>query len=73
MNLYLHSKWLFLECFQTVFYHKQSRTLFCLQEQGVTQSILVLDIARTVSLSEPAGTFQICFSYFISFNMKSFS
>ena len=30
----------FLGCFQTVFYHKQSRALFCLQDKGVAQSIL---------------------------------
>ena len=30
----------FLECFQTVFYHKQSRALLCLQNKGVAQSIL---------------------------------
>ena len=39
MNLYLHLKW-FLECFQTVFYHKQRRALFCLQVKGAAQSIL---------------------------------
>ena len=42
-NLYLHLKWLFLRCFQTgccFFYHKQSRTLFCLQYKGVAQPIL---------------------------------
>ena len=27
---------------------------------------------KVEKLSEPAGTFQICFWYFISFNMKSF-
>ena len=40
MNLYLHLKWFFLECFQTVFYHKQSRALFFLQDRGVAQSVL---------------------------------
>ena len=39
MNLYLHLKMALLECFQTVFYHKQSRALFCLQDKGVAQSI----------------------------------
>ena len=39
MNLLL-SNWFF--------YHKQSRALFCLQEKGITQSILILDISRTV-------------------------
>ena len=45
---------------------------------------LVLDLKLSISSghrrysikvekpSEPAGTFQICFWYFISFNMKSF-
>ena len=33
-------KMAFLKCFQTVFYHKQIRELFCLQDKCVTQSIL---------------------------------
>ena len=32
-------KMAFLECFQTVFYHKQSRALLCLQDKGVAQSV----------------------------------
>ena len=39
MNLYLHLKWLF-GMLSNCFYHKQSRALFCLQDNGVTQSIL---------------------------------
>ena len=39
MNLYLHLKGL-LASFQTIFYHKQSRALFCLQDKDDVQSIL---------------------------------
>ena len=67
-----------LECVQTDLSPqvKQTVTLLITEEEVVARSILVLDIIRTVSrkkLSESAGTFQICFSYFLSFNMKSFS
>ena len=52
------------------FYHNQSSPIFCRQEKGVAQSILVLDIRRTVSIKvekpkEPVGTFQICFWYIL--------
>ena len=47
MNLYLHLKWLFrmlsnwfVVVLVVVFYHKQSRALFCLQDKVVAQSIL---------------------------------
>ena len=33
-------KMVFLEYFQTDFYHKQSRWLFCLKDKGVAQSVL---------------------------------
>ena len=49
MNPYLHLKWPFYNAFKLIFYNKQSRVLFCLQEKGVAQSILVLDIIRAVS------------------------
>ena len=48
MNLYIHLKWhfrnafkLFFFCF-CFFYHKQRIALFCLQDKGVAQSILLV-------------------------------
>ena len=60
MNLYLHLKG-FLGCFQTLFYHKHSRALFCLQEEGVAQSISILDIARIVSRLRSCVNLQVHF------------
>ena len=77
MNLFTFKMAFFKTAFRVIFYHKQSRVLFCLQEKSVTLSISVLyrhhlHGIKVEKPSEPAGTFQICFWYFISFNMKSF-
>ena len=58
-------KMAFLEYFQTDLSPQQNKTLSCLQEKRVTPSI------RVEKPSEPASTLQICFWYFISFNMMN--
>ena len=77
MNLYLHLKWAFLECCQTDFLPqpKQSVTLLT---RGRCRTVNISSGHHTYSIkvekpSEPSGTFQICFWYFISFTMKNFS
>ena len=58
-----------------IFYHRHSRALFCLQEKGVTPSILVLDIIHTVSRLRSRVNLQVHFkSAFVlfPFSMKSF-
>ena len=77
MNLYLHLKWL-LECFQTDLLPQaeQSVILFTRERCRILNISLNLGIIRTVlrlrTRVNLAGTFQICFWYFISFNMKCF-
>ena len=53
----------FLECFQADFYHKQSRELLCLQVNGVSQSILVLNLICTVSKLRSRVNLQVHFQF----------
>ena len=54
-----------LECFQTDFLPQAKRSVILVTKEW-TYSI------KVEKSSELVGTFQICFWYFISFNIKSF-
>ena len=80
MNLYLHVKWLFLECFQTAVLQQAEYSVILLTKvcNSLLVLALVLDIVRTVSRLRSRVNLQvhlkyICFRYFISYNVKSFS
>ena len=60
-------KMAFLECLKLIFYHKQSKVLFCLQEKGVAQSVLVLDIIRNVSRLGSLVNLQVHFKLLLVF------
>ena len=66
INLYLHVKWLFLECFQTAVLQQAEYSVILLTDKGVRLIVSSSSGARhrTYSIkvekpSEPAGTFEI--------------
>ena len=67
----------FLECFRTNFLPHVEQSVILLTRERC-RIVNINSRHHTYSFKaedtgEPAGTFQICFWYFISFNMKSFS
>ena len=69
-------KMAFLECFETDFLPQAEESVILLTRERC-RTVNISSRQRMYSikvekLSEPAGTFQICFWYFISFNIKSF-
>ena len=63
-------KMAFCDAFKLIFfYHKQSKALLCLQVKSVVQSVLVLDIIRTVSRLRSRVNLQVHlkFAFGISF------
>ena len=66
----------FLECFQTYFLPQGKQSTILLTRKRC-RKFNISSGDRTYSVkvekpSEPTGTFQICFWYFISFSMKTF-
>ena len=76
MNLYLHLKWLFLECFQNDLLTEAEQSVILLtRENCCTVNINYRHYMYSIKVekpSEPVSIFEICFLYFISFDMQSF-